>query len=126
LAVLPAPFTRRIGGGIDRAERSGLDLLVDGAATGVRVLSRATDVAERRGLDAAVDASGRAGLRAAGLSDGFERRGVDALVDGLAVRIGRAGGQTQRLQSGRLHEYLRDAILGAAAIVLLLLMTAIF
>lgn len=126
LAVLPAPVTRRLGGEIDRAERFGLDRLVDGAAAGVRTLSRGTEVAERRALDAAVDASGRAGLVAGRLSDGFERRGVDAAVDGLAVRIGRTGRRTQRLQSGHLHEYLRDAVLGAAALAVLLLLTAIF
>ncbi len=125
IVVLPALVAPGLAARLDRAERSGLDLLVDGAGAGVRLLARASDVAERRGLDAAVDAGGRAGLRVGLMSDGLERRGIDAFVDGLAVRIGRTGGRARRLQSGRLHEYLRDAILGAAALAVLLLLTAI-
>ena len=116
---------RGLGHALDRLERGGLDLLVDGAARGALLLSRGSDVVERRGVDAAVDAGGRAGLGAARLSDGVERRGIDALVDGLAALIGRTGGRSQRLQSGRLHEYLRDAILGAAGLAVLLLLTAL-
>lgn len=120
------PATRgRLTGGLGWATRSGLDLVVDGTAAGVRMLSRGADVAERRAVDAAVDAAGRAGLGASRVADEVERRGVDALIDGLAARVGRTGVQTQRLQSGRLHEYLRDAVLGAAALAVLLLLTAI-
>ncbi len=121
-----ATVVRGIGTVLDRAERAGLDRGVDGLARGALLLSRGGDLAERRGLDRAVDAAGRAGLAAGRGSDRLERSGIDALVDGLAIRIGRAGGRSQRLQSGHLHEYLRDAILGTAAIALLLLMTVIF
>ena len=83
------------------------------------------DVVERRGFDAAVDGFGRATVLAARGQDWIERRGIDAAVDGLARRVGRGGDDLRRLQSGRLYEYLRDAVLGAAAVVLLIALTAL-
>ena len=83
------------------------------------------DVADRRVLDAAVDGAGRAGLAAARSQDWVERRGVDAAVDGLAGAVGRGGDDLRRLQTGRLHEYLRDAVLGAAAVAALIVLTAV-
>jgi len=74
------------------------------------------DLADRRALDAAVDGVGRAGLLAASSQDWIERRGVDAAVDGLARRVGAAGDDLRRLQSGRLFEYLRGAALGGFAV----------
>lgn len=83
------------------------------------------DVVERRGVDAAVDGLGRATLLAARGQDWVERRGIDAAVDGLARRVGRGGDDLRRLQSGRLYEYLRDAVLGATAVVILIALTAL-
>ncbi|MEV4419360.1 NADH-quinone oxidoreductase subunit L [Patulibacter sp. NPDC049589] len=116
---------RVIGRGIARAERVVLDVGVDGAARLIVRLSRLLEIAERRGVDAAVDRAGRGGLAAGRLSDAIEQRGVDALVDGLAGQIGHAGDASRRLQSGHLHEYLRDATLGVFALVVLLVLTAL-
>lgn len=88
-------------------------------------LAAAVEVAERRGIDAAVDGVGRAGLLAARSQDWIERRGIDAAVDGLARTIGRGGDDLRRLQSGRLYEYLRDAVLGVAAVAVLIALTAV-
>jgi NADH-quinone oxidoreductase subunit L len=85
----------------------------------------ALDVVERRALDAAVDAIARAGVTAAGALDWLERRGIDAAVDGVASAVGRAGDDLRRLQTGRLHEYLRGAMLGAAALLLLITLTTV-
>ena len=91
----------------------------------VLLAARGADVLERRGLDAAVDAAGRAGLVLARATDWLERRGVDAAVDGLARLIGRSGDDLRRVQSGRLFEYLRDAVLGGTAIALLFAITTL-
>ncbi len=80
-------------------------------------LSRVASHVER-GLDRIVDGTGRAALVAARGSRWIEERAVDRAVDGLAHRIGREGARTRRLQSGRLHEYLRDAVIGGVALAL--------
>jgi len=99
--------------------------LPDALARGAAALSRGVDRADRGGLDAAVDGVGRGGLLAASASDRVERGGIDAAVDGLARAVGRGGRGASAAQTGKLHEYLRDAVLGAAAIALLIALTAI-
>ena len=88
-------------------------------------LARMVSLVERRGLDAAVDGVGRAGLVAARTQDWVERRGIDAAVDGLARAVGRGGSDLGKVQSGRLYQYLRDAVLGGAAVVFLIALTAL-
>jgi len=88
-------------------------------------LSHGLRGAEDNGLDRAVDDVGRLALAAAHASNWFERRGVDAAVDGLAHLIGRGGAQSRHLQSGRLYEYLRDAVLGAAVIAVIVAIAAV-
>lgn len=90
----------------------------------VLAASGGLDVVER-GIDAAVDSVGRGGIALARANDWVERRGIDAAVDGLARLVGRGGGRTSEIQSGRLYEYLRDALLGAAAIALVVVITAL-
>jgi NADH-quinone oxidoreductase subunit L len=85
-------------------------------------LARAFD---ERVLDAAVDGLGRAGLALARTQDWIERHVIDAAVDGLAHRTQTAGAELRRLQSGRLFEYLRDAVLGAAAVAVLVALSAL-
>jgi NADH-quinone oxidoreductase subunit L len=85
---------------------------------------RATDIVERRVIDNAVDATGRAGLAAARAQDRIERR-LDKAVDGLAHSVGAAGATVRRLQSGRLFEYLRDAVLGGVAVAAIVLLAAV-
>jgi NADH-quinone oxidoreductase subunit L len=88
-------------------------------------LAAGADVVERGALDAAVDGIGRGGLLAARAQDWVERRGVDAAVDGLARAIGRGGDDLRRLQTGRLFEYLRGAVLGGAAVAFLIALSAL-
>nr|MBA3326941.1 NADH-quinone oxidoreductase subunit L [Solirubrobacterales bacterium] len=76
-------------------------------------------------VDRIVDDAGRATLVLARSQRWVEARGVDAAVDGLARLVGRAGAQSPRLQTGRLHEYLRDTVLGAAAVVALITLAAV-
>lgn len=85
----------------------------------------ALNFVETRVIDAAVDGIGRAGLAAARAQDWVERRGIDAAVDGLARAVGRSGNRTADLQSGRLYEYLRDAMVGAAAIAVVVTFAAL-
>ena len=88
-------------------------------------LARLSDLADRRLVDRAVDGAGRAGLSLAAAQDRIERFGIDATVDGLARLVGRGGEGASAVQTGRLHEYLRDTILGAVAIALLIGLTAV-
>jgi hypothetical protein len=82
-------------------------------------------VAERRALDAAVDGVGHGGLAAARSQDWVERHGVDAAVDGLARAVGRGGDGLRRLQTGRLFEYLRGAVLGGAGVAFVVALSAV-
>jgi NADH-quinone oxidoreductase subunit L len=88
-------------------------------------LARAADVLDRRVVDGAVDGAARGGLALARAEDRVERGGIDAAVDGLARLVGRGGDDLRRLQTGRLYEYLRDSALGAVALAVLLLLTAL-
>lgn len=85
------------------------------------VAARADDAV----IDRAVDGTGRAALAAASAQEVVERRGVDAAVDGLAGLVRRGGEEGRRVQTGLLHEYLRDTVVGAAAVILLVVLTAL-
>lgn len=91
----------------------------------VLAASRLLNAFEARVLDRAVDDVGRSGLLAARASNWLERRGIDAAVDGLAGAIGRSGTESRRLQSGRVYEYLRDAVLGAGAVAIIVALAAL-
>jgi NADH-quinone oxidoreductase subunit L len=88
-------------------------------------VARRLRVLEDRGVDRVVDATGRAALVAARATNWTEQRGIDAAIDGLADAVGRGGTRSRRLQSGRLYEYLRDAVLGAAAIAVIVALAAL-
>jgi NADH-quinone oxidoreductase subunit L len=88
-------------------------------------LASGANFVERHGIDAAVDGVGRAGILVARAQDWVERRAVDAAVDSTARAVGRGGDDLRRVQSGRLHEYLRGATLGAAAVAFLIALTAL-
>ena len=88
-------------------------------------LAAAADWTERNVIDAAVDGIGRAGLRVAGWVNRIELGAIDAAVDGLARLVGRSGDDLRRVQSGRLYEYLRDTVVGAAAVAALIAITAL-
>lgn len=91
----------------------------------VRGLARAAAWFDDRVVDAAVDGVGRLTLRAARSQRWIEERGVDAAVDGLASVIGRSGSGVTRIQTGRLYEYLRDTVVGIAAIALIVTLTTL-
>ena len=92
----------------------------------VLALAHASSVVDDRVVDAAVDRVGTGTLRLAGANEVLERRGIDAAVDGLARVVGRSGGGARELQTGRLHEYLRDTALGAAALAVVIAVAAVF
>ena len=83
------------------------------------------DRVDARAVDAAVDGVARSTLRAARSQRWIEEHGIDAAVDGLARLVGRGGAGTSRLQTGRLHEYLRDTVLGAAAVGAVVALTSL-
>jgi NADH-quinone oxidoreductase subunit L len=87
--------------------------------------ARLADAVDRRVVDAAVDGAGRGALALARSQDWVERRGIDAAVDGLARLVGASGDDLRRLQSGRLFEYLRDAVLGATAVAAVVALSAL-
>lgn len=108
---------------VDRALDRGVDALGRAAVS----IARASDRIERRGIDRGVDALGRRGVDAARGGDRIiERRGIDGAVDALARLVVRGGGQLPRLQSGQLYEYLRNTVLGTAALATVLAAAAIF
>ena len=91
----------------------------------VLAVASASGTADRRALDAVVDGVGGVALSAARATDWVERHAIDAAVDGLAAAVGRGGDDLRRLQSGRLFEYLRGAVLGAAAVTFLIALSAL-
>ncbi|MBS1895359.1 MAG: NADH-quinone oxidoreductase subunit L [Actinobacteria bacterium] len=91
----------------------------------VRLLATASAGLDRKVVDRAVDGAGSAALLAAEAGETVERRGIDALVDGLASLVRRGGERSREVQSGRLHEYLRDTVAGAAAVACLIVLTAL-
>lgn len=106
------------GFGVEAAQR-----LV--AVRPVLFASRAAAAFDDRVVDRAVDGLGRGGLAAAWAERRFEERGVDAAVDGVAHLLARGGRANRRLQTGRLHEYLRDTVTGLATVVLVVVVAAI-
>ena len=76
-------------------------------------------------LDQGVDGLARSVTRVSRLAASVDAAGIDAAVDGMARTVGAAGGRTQQLQSGRWFEYLRDAMLGAVVLGLLIVLTAV-
>lgn len=103
---------------IEEAQRA---LVVRPALLAARASGRLDD----RVVDRAVDGIARGGLAAARRERRLEERGIDAAVDGLARLVARGGQSNRRLQTGRLHEYLRDTVAGLAGVALVILVAAI-
>ncbi len=114
-----------MGAALNAFDRRAIDGMVHGISHATRTTAKGVALTDTRGVDAAVDGVGRAGLAAAYAQAWVERRGVDAAVDGLAKLVGAGGARSRRLQSGRLHEYLRDSVVGAAAVALLIALAAL-
>ena len=91
----------------------------------VFALAAAAFAFDRRIVDAAVDGVGRGAVDTAQVTDRVERRWVDGAVDGLARVVGRSGDDLRRVQSGRLFEYLRDAVIGVVAVCVVLAISAL-
>jgi len=91
----------------------------------VLLASRLLDGVETRLLQPATDAVGSLGRSAARASDRVERDAIDAAIDKIAAAVLSSGDDTRRLQSGRLYEYLRDAVLGAIAIGVIIGLAAV-
>lgn len=123
-AVVERPV-RLAARGLDVLDRRVIDGAVHGVARATRTTSSGFAAADTRAVDAAVDGVGRAGLATAGAQRWVEERGVDAAVDGVAGLIGAGGRKSRRLESGRLHEYLRDTVLGATAVAALIALAAL-
>ena len=102
------------------------DVIEHVAQRPVLALAYASSVVDDRVVDEAVDRVGAGTLKLAGANEVLERRGIDAAVDGVARVIGRSGGSARELQTGRLHEYLRDTALGAAALAVVIAVAAVF
>jgi NADH-quinone oxidoreductase subunit L len=124
-AVLARPRVPRLLVEAGRRELYTNDLLRRVVQRPLLATSGAVDALDRRVLDASVDGVGRLAVKAARVSDWIERRGIDAAVDGMARLVGAGGDELRRLQSGRLYEYLRDAVLGAAAVGGILALSAL-
>lgn len=124
-AVLLAP---RVPARLVAAARSQIftnELLRAVAERPVLWVARLVDAFDRRVVDAAVDGVARGALVLAHAEDRVERRGIDAAVDGLGRLVGRGGRESTRIQTGRLHEYLRDTLLATVAIAFILVLTAL-
>ncbi|MFP5362224.1 MAG: NADH-quinone oxidoreductase subunit L [Thermoleophilia bacterium] len=100
----------------DALDRRVVDALVDAAPRAALLAATGANRMDARVVDGAVDGAAHATVRLAQVNDVLERRGVDAAVDGLARLVGAGGRRSRRLQTGRLHEYLRDTALGAVAV----------
>ncbi|UJA19236.1 NADH-quinone oxidoreductase subunit L [Thermoleophilia bacterium SCSIO 60948] len=124
-AVLAAPRLPAAAVAAAREQLYANQLLRGAVQRPALALARALDVADRRVVNAAVDGVARGGLALARAEDRVERRGIDAAVDGLARLVGRGGHESTRVQTGRLHEYLRDTLLGVGALAFILLLTAV-
>jgi hypothetical protein len=117
---VPPPLARAA-----RRQLYGNEALRFAAQLPVLLAARWAERIERVAIDAAVEGVGRSAGRLARAANWVERHGIDAAVDGAAHATGRAGGALRRLQSGRLYEYLRSAMLGAAAIAVLIALTTL-
>jgi NADH-quinone oxidoreductase subunit L len=125
MAVLLRPSVPRAIAAAARRQLSTNVLLRRAVQRPLLAFARAADILERRVIDAAVDGLGHAGLAAARMQDWVERHVIDAAVDGLAHRVRAAGDDVRRLQSGHLFEYLRDAVLGGAAVAAVVALSAL-
>ncbi len=125
LRVLVQQPILRAANALDSFDRGGFDATVDRIGRGTVLVARGQNWIERYGFDATVDRIGRGTVLLARGQNWIERYGFDAAVDGLAHRIGRAGEDLRRIQTGRLYEYLRGAVLGGIALVILITLAAL-
>ena len=116
----PARFAAAAG-----AQLYGNELLRAAVQRPLLAAAAAAEAFDQRVLDAAVDGLGRTALSVARAQDWLERRGIDAAVDGLARAVGSSGDRLRRLQTGRLFEYLRGAVVGGVAVAFVVTLSAL-
>ncbi|GGZ59799.1 NADH-quinone oxidoreductase subunit L [Streptomyces inusitatus] len=82
--------------------------------------ARAAAAFDDRVLDRAVNASARGAVGLARWTDRFIERAIDGAVEGVAATARRLGGQARRPQTGRLHQYLAQAVAAFSVIAAVL------
>ncbi|MEZ7125364.1 NADH-quinone oxidoreductase subunit L [Nonomuraea sp. AD125B] len=120
LVVRPVTALARLLAGIDDRviDAAVRRLALDGLST-ARLAARFDD----RRVDGAVHGVARAGLAAARLSARTDDGGIDALVGAVAAGARRLGRWARRPQTGLLHQYYAQAVIGLAVLLLLVLLT---
>ncbi|MFE9388805.1 proton-conducting transporter membrane subunit [Streptomyces sp. NPDC006784] len=88
----------------------------------VMALARALAVFDDRVVDGAVRQLGRGGLALARLARRTDDGGLDAAVSAVAAGARRLGSWARRPQTGLLHQYYAQAVVGFAALTLLVLL----
>ncbi|MFI8850898.1 proton-conducting transporter membrane subunit [Streptomyces sp. NPDC053499] len=88
----------------------------------VLALSRALAVFDDRVVDGAVRQLARGGLALAGLAGRADDRGLDAAVGAVATGARRLGSWARRPQTGLLHQYYAQAVVGFAVLTLIVLL----
>ncbi|WP_431981160.1 proton-conducting transporter membrane subunit [Streptomyces qinglanensis] len=88
----------------------------------VMALARTLAAFDDRVVDGAVRQLGRGGLALARLARRADDRGLDAAVRALAAGARRLGSWARRPQTGLLHQYYAQAVVGFAALTLLVLL----
>lgn len=88
----------------------------------VMALARALAAFDDRVVDGAVRQLARGGLALARLARRADDRGLDAAVDAVAAGARRLGSWARRPQTGLLHQYYAQAVVGFAALTLLVLL----
>jgi NADH:ubiquinone oxidoreductase subunit 5 (subunit L)/multisubunit Na+/H+ antiporter MnhA subunit len=74
-----------------------------------------------RGLDRAVEATAAGAVRLSGSAERVDNAGVDGAVAAVAAGVRRLGALARRPQTGQVHQYYAQAVVGLLAAVLLLL-----
>lgn len=125
-AGLPALLTPRpwlaLARALARVDEVVIDRGVEGAATAGRGLSNTLRHADEAGIDRAVDAVAARTQRAArGIRD-IDGGVIDAGVHRFANSLRRLGGVTRRPQTGLLHQYYAQALVGLGALLAVLLL----
>lgn len=108
----------RLSKGLDIADRSGIDVVVQAMAGTFARLSTALRGAVEPVIDTIVHLIAGGTLRTADGSRVTDDSGLDAAVEGIAFGIGIAGKRSRKIQTGMSHHYYTMLVIGAVVIVL--------
>ncbi|WP_108665342.1 proton-conducting transporter membrane subunit [Euzebya rosea] len=124
---LPPRLVARAAGGLTSVLPRFDDRVVDGAVRTVAAAARAASRGVTRtlelGVDGIVAAIAAATTWIGDISRRGDDRGVDGAVEAIAERIGAAGTQARRLQTGLAHHYYVIAVIGLVVLFGVLLDT---